>query len=107
MSSFPAACLCLLVSCPLAPLSSRPASLLVGRDGLAMGVGSACDYGCRADVMLMPCGGRSAAGLLGSPCFPSASRPAPRHGGRGGERGFSLLASFEFLPSAALVGICG
>lgn len=90
---------CLVSSCHLARFASLLASLLVGRDGSAMGVGSVCDYGGRADAVRISCGCL----LFGSPCSPSAYRPASRHGWRGGERRSSLLASFGFLPSTALV----
>lgn len=72
-----------LLACLVPPRSISPrlvpllASLLVGRGGLAIGVGSVCDYGGRADVvrLLAP---RFA-------CVPFSSRPAPstRLAGRG------------------------
>lgn len=42
---------CLALSCSLARFASLLVSLLVGRDGSAMGVGSVCDYGGRANVV--------------------------------------------------------
>lgn len=92
---------CLVPSCSLARLASLLVSLLVGRDGSAMGVGSGCDYGGRADVVRMSFGCL----LLGSLALRLPIAPLPRHGWRGGERVPSLLASFGFLPSAALVSV--
>lgn len=93
--------LCLLASCPPAPLSSRSVSLLVGRDGLAMGVVSVCDYGGRADVVQMSCGCL----LLGSLTLRLPIAPLHRHGWRGGELVPSSLAFFGFLPSTVLVSV--
>lgn len=45
-------CLPRVLSLPHLP---RPASLLAGRDDLAMCVGSVCDYGWRANVVPMSC----------------------------------------------------
>lgn len=88
----PSACLPRSVSFSFA----RSASLLVGRDGLAMGVGSVCDYGGRADVvrLLAP---RFA-------CVPFSSRPAPstRVAGRGTAVRLSLLTSFWLLLRCAI-----
>lgn len=47
-------CLPRVLSLPHLP---RPASLLAGRDDLAMCVGSVCDYDDRVDVMRRSCGG--------------------------------------------------
>lgn len=82
-----AACLlaCLVPSCSLARPASLLASLLIGQNGLAMGVGSVCDYGGRADVMRMSCGGWLFAPRFA--CVPFASRPVPstRLAGRWGD----------------------
>ena len=83
-----------LVSSYHLPVPCRPASLLVERDGFAISVGRLLAIAVIVRLRVP----RFA-------CVPSASRPAPRHGRRGGERRFSMLASFGFLPSAALVGM--
>lgn len=91
---------CRLPRCLLACLvSSRLSSCLSTRRAGRLG-----DWRCLlaiADVVRMSCG----CVFLGSLCSPSVHRPAARHGWRGGERRFSLLASFGFLPSAALVSV--
>lgn len=100
----PVACrllVCLMPSCSLTRLASLLASLLVGLDGLAMGVGSVCDCGGRADVMR-----RLAA------CFSVRLRPvrlSPRFldtsGGEGnGGRCCLLLLDFYRLPFSSSGG---
>lgn len=100
---------CLVLSCSLARLASLLASLLVGRDGLAICVGSVCDCSGHADVVRMSCGCRAAAGclLLGSLAsrLPLAPLPPTRFAGRGTEGVSSVFAFFGFLPSAALVSV--
>lgn len=102
----PVACrllVCLMPSCSLTRLASLLASLLVGLDGLAMGVGSVCDCGGRADVMR-----RLAA------CFSVRLRPvrlSPRFldtsGGEGNGRCCLLLLDFYRLPLSLTCGADG
>lgn len=93
---------CLTLSCSLARLVSLLVSLLVERDGSAMGVGSVCDCGGRGDVVLMSCGCHAVAACssvrLRTACV---HRPAPstRVAGRGAGRCRCLLLSVPYcLP---------
>lgn len=89
----------LLFSCP-SRLAARLSTRRAGR--LAMGVGAVFDYGGRADVVLMSCGGWLLAHRFAY-VPPVSIAPLPRHGRRGGELMSPLLASFGSLLSAALV----
>lgn len=91
---------CLMPSCSLTRLASLLASLLVGLDGLAMGVGSVCDCGGRADVM------RRLAACFSVRLRPvCAHRPAPstRLAGRRAAVGIACF----FRVSLAMRGFCG
>lgn len=95
-------------SCSLARLASLLASLLVGRDGSAIGVGSVCDYGGRADVVRMSCDGGCL--LLGSLTLRLC--PSPRFldtvGGEGSWfRRRWLSSDFCRLPSSLACGADG
>lgn len=92
---------CLVPSYSLARLASLLVSLLAGRDGSAMGVGSVCDYGGCADVVRMS----FSCLLLGS--LASRLCPSPRLSTRVAGRGASVgIACFSRI-SPAMRGFCG
>ena len=92
---------CLVSSCSLARLASLLASLLVGRDGSAIGVGSVCDYGGRADVVRMSCDGGCL--LLGSLTLRLC--PSPRSLDTVGGEGSGGACFFRISP--AMRNFCG
>lgn len=99
------------MSCPLPHvlillnLLCRPAPLVVGRNGLAIGVGSVCDYGWRANVVPMSCD--CGCLLLGSltPRLPIA--PLLDTDGGEGSGAIDVIVACFFRISPAMRDFCG